>query len=88
MPLDSTLETGDVVEVLTSKAESAGPSRDWLGFVRSPRARNKIKQWFSRERKDEMAEAGKEAIARAIRKQNLPLQRLSLIHISEPTRRS
>ncbi len=76
VPLDSTLETGDVVEVLTSKAESAGPSRDWLGFVRSPRARNKIKQWFSRERKDEMAESGKEAIARAIRKQNLPLQRL------------
>ena len=76
VPLDSTLETGDVVEVLTSKAEGAGPSRDWLGFVRSPRARNKIKHWFSRERKEEMAEAGKEAIARAVRKQNLPLQRL------------
>ncbi|MET4078750.1 bifunctional (p)ppGpp synthetase/guanosine-3',5'-bis(diphosphate) 3'-pyrophosphohydrolase [Janibacter sp. UYMM211] len=76
VPLDSTLETGDVVEVLTSKAEGAGPSRDWLSFVRSPRARNKIRHWFSRERKEEMAEAGKESIARVIRKQNLPLQRL------------
>jgi guanosine-3',5'-bis(diphosphate) 3'-pyrophosphohydrolase len=70
------MKSGDTCEIFTSKVESAGPSRDWLQFVESPRARNKIKQWFSRERKDEMAEAGKEAIARAIRKQNLPLQRL------------
>ncbi|GAA3614586.1 GTP pyrophosphokinase [Marihabitans asiaticum] len=76
LPLDSPLETGDVVEILTSKAEGAGPSRDWLGFVRSPRARNKIRHWFSRERREEMADAGRDAIAKAIRKQNLPLQRL------------
>ncbi|HEU5144426.1 MAG TPA: bifunctional (p)ppGpp synthetase/guanosine-3',5'-bis(diphosphate) 3'-pyrophosphohydrolase [Dermatophilaceae bacterium] len=76
VPLESTLENGDVVEVLTSKADGAGPSRDWLGFVKSPRARNKIKQWFSKERRDEAIEAGKEGIAKALRKQNLPLQRL------------
>jgi GTP pyrophosphokinase len=76
VPLESTLENGDVVEVLTSKADGAGPSRDWLQFVKSPRARNKIKQWFSKERREEAIDAGKEAIAKALRKQNLPLQRL------------
>ena len=76
VPLESTLENGDVVEVLTSKADGAGPSRDWLQFVKSPRARNKIKQWFSKERREEAIDAGKEAIAKAMRKQNLPLQRL------------
>lgn len=76
VPLESTLENGDVVEVLTSKADGAGPSRDWLGFVKSPRARNKIKQWFSKERREEAIDAGKESIAKALRKQNLPLQRL------------
>jgi GTP pyrophosphokinase len=75
-PLDSVLDNGDIVEVITSKAEGAGPSRDWLGFVASARARNKIKQWFSKERREEAIEHGKEAIARAMRKQDLPLQRL------------
>ncbi|EWT06751.1 GTP pyrophosphokinase [Intrasporangium chromatireducens Q5-1] len=76
VPLESTLENGDVVEVLTSKADGAGPSRDWLSFVKSPRARNKIKQWFSKERREESIEAGKESIAKTLRKQNLPLQRI------------
>ncbi len=76
VPLDSTLENGDVVDVLTSKSETAGPSRDWLGFVKSPRARNKIRQWFSKERREEAIEHGKDAIAKAMRKQNLPIQRL------------
>jgi guanosine-3',5'-bis(diphosphate) 3'-pyrophosphohydrolase len=76
VPLDSTLENGDVVDVFTSKSETAGPSRDWLGFVKSPRARNKIRQWFSKERREEAIEQGKDAIAKAMRKQNLPIQRL------------
>ncbi|MFD0258386.1 RelA/SpoT family protein [Kitasatospora indigofera] len=76
VPLESTLENGDTVEVFTSKAENAGPSRDWLGFVKSPRARNKIKAWFSKERREEAIEQGKEAIARAMRKQGLPIQRI------------
>ena len=76
VPLDSSLENGDVVDVFTSKSETAGPSRDWLGFVKSPRARNKIRQWFSKERREEAIEHGKDAIAKAMRKQNLPIQRL------------
>jgi GTP pyrophosphokinase len=76
VPLESTLVTGDIVEVFTSKNPDSGPSQDWLGFVKSPRARNKIRQWFTKERRDEAIEQGKDAIARAMRKQNLPLQKL------------
>jgi GTP pyrophosphokinase len=76
VPLESTLDNGDVVEVFTSKTESAHPSQDWLQFVKSPRARNKIRQWFAKERREDAVELGKEAIGRAMRKQGLPLQRL------------
>ncbi len=76
VPLESTLENGDVVEVFTSKAQNAGPSRDWLGFVKSPRARSKIRQWFTKERREEAIEQGKEQIARLMRKEGLPLKRL------------
>ena len=76
VPLESTLENGDVVEILTSKADGAGPSRDWLSFVKSPRARNKIRQWFSKERREEAIENGKDALARTIRKKGLGIQRL------------
>ncbi|MFJ8947177.1 RelA/SpoT family protein [Streptomyces sp. NPDC102395] len=76
VPLESTLDNGDLVEVFTSKAAGAGPSRDWLNFVKSPRARNKIRAWFSKERRDEAIEQGKDAIVRAMRKQNLPIQRI------------
>ena len=68
--------SGDVVEVFTSKNPDAGPSQDWLGFVKSTRARSKIRGWFTKERREEAIEQGKEAIARAMRRQNLPLQRL------------
>jgi GTP pyrophosphokinase len=76
VPLESTLDNGDVVEIFTSKAESAGPSLDWVSFVASPRAKSKIKAWFSKERREEAVETGKDAIVRAMRKQGLPLQRL------------
>ncbi|HEY0259795.1 MAG TPA: bifunctional (p)ppGpp synthetase/guanosine-3',5'-bis(diphosphate) 3'-pyrophosphohydrolase [Lacisediminihabitans sp.] len=76
VPLESTLNSGDVVEIFTSKNPDAGPSQGWLNFVKSPRARNKIRQWFTKERRDEAIEQGKDAIARAMRKQNLPLQKL------------
>jgi GTP diphosphokinase / guanosine-3',5'-bis(diphosphate) 3'-diphosphatase len=75
--LESALDNGDTVEIFTSKAPDAGPSRDWLGFVKSARARNKIRHWFSKERREAAAEAGKSAIARAMRKQGLPLQRMA-----------
>jgi GTP pyrophosphokinase len=76
VPLESALDNGDVVEVFTSKTDAAGPSRDWLNFVHSPRARNKIRQWFSKERREEAIESGKDAITKAMRKQNLPMRRL------------
>ncbi|MET0448299.1 MAG: bifunctional (p)ppGpp synthetase/guanosine-3',5'-bis(diphosphate) 3'-pyrophosphohydrolase, partial [Aeromicrobium sp.] len=74
--LESTLESGDVVEVFTSKSPDAGPSRDWLEFVASPRARNKIRQWFTKERREEAIERGKDLIAKQMRKEGLPLHRL------------
>ncbi|MEP7179746.1 MAG: TGS domain-containing protein, partial [Pseudonocardiales bacterium] len=74
--LESALDNGDSVEVFTSKAEAAGPSRDWLAFVKSPRARTKIRQWFARERREDAVDAGKTALSKAMRKAALPLQRL------------
>ncbi|WP_407935754.1 RelA/SpoT family protein [Jatrophihabitans cynanchi] len=74
--LESTLDNGDTVEVFTSKAENAGPSRDWLAFVKSPRARTKIRQWFARERREDAIDAGKTALSKAMRKAALPMQRL------------
>ncbi|MBG6054281.1 GTP pyrophosphokinase [Salinibacterium sp. CAN_S4] len=76
VPLESELNSGDSVEVFTSKNPDAAPSQDWLSFVKSTRARNKIRAWFTKERRDEAIEQGKDAIARAMRKQNLPLQKL------------
>ena len=76
VPLESALENGDVVEVFTSKAPTAAPSRDWLGFVKSPRARSKIRQWFTKERREEAIDRGKEQIAKLMRKEGLPLKRL------------
>ena len=90
VPLESMLDNGDMIEIFTSKADGAGPSRDWLTFVRSPRARNKIRQWFSKERREEAIEQGKDAIAKAMRKQGLPIQRLlsheSLVSLAQEMR--
>ncbi len=76
VPLESTLENGDVVEVFTSKSANASPSRDWLTFVKSPRARSKIRQWFTKERREEAIERGKDQIAKLMRKEGLPIKRL------------
>jgi GTP pyrophosphokinase len=76
VPLESTLDNGDVVEVFTSRAPNAAPSRDWLTFVKSPRARNKIRQWFTKERREEAIEHGKDQIARLMRKEGQPLKRV------------
>ncbi len=87
VPLDSKLKSGDTVEIFTSKVQHAGPSRDWLKIVVTPRARNKIRQWFSRERREDAIETGKDELAKAMRKENLPTQKLStsepIAHISE-----
>jgi GTP diphosphokinase / guanosine-3',5'-bis(diphosphate) 3'-diphosphatase len=65
-----------VVEIFTSKAPTAGPSRDWLTFVKSPRARSKIKQWFTKERREEAIERGKDQIAKLMRKEGQSLKRV------------
>lgn len=76
VPLDTTLDNGDTVEILTSKSDTAGPSRDWLSFVKSPKARNKIRQWFSKECRTEAIEEGRDELTRAMRKRNLPVNAL------------
>jgi GTP pyrophosphokinase len=76
VPLETALNSGDVVEIFTSKSQDAAPSQDWLNFVRSPRAKAKIKHHFSQERREDAIEQGKEALTKAMRKQNLPLQQL------------
>ena len=74
--LDSTLSSGDNIEIFTTKSETAGPSHDWLNFAVSTRAKSKIKAWFTKERREEHLEQGKDEIAKLLRKQNLPLHRL------------
>jgi GTP pyrophosphokinase len=77
VPLDYELRTGDTVEILTSKAQGEGPSQDWLKFVVTPRARTKVRQWFSRERREDALDEGRDALQRAMRKQNVPFKRLA-----------
>lgn len=74
--LDSELSNGETVEIVTSKSPEAAPSRDWLSFVKSARARNKIRQWFTKERREASIERGKDAIAKVMRKQELPIKRM------------
>jgi guanosine-3',5'-bis(diphosphate) 3'-pyrophosphohydrolase len=75
VPLTYKLQSGDIVEILTSKS-SQGPSRDWLQSVQSSGARNKIRQWFKREKREDAEHLGREALLEALRKQGLPAQRL------------
>src|SRR5208283_3000609 len=76
VPLDTKLQSADTVEIMSSKVPSAGPSRDWLQIVASPRARNKIRQWFSRERREDAIETGREELTRSLRRAGLPVQKL------------
>jgi GTP pyrophosphokinase len=72
MPLATKLESGDIIEVITSK--SGGPSRDWLGFVRTSRASAKIRQWFSKERREQSLGDGRDQVAKLLRKEGLGLK--------------
>jgi GTP diphosphokinase / guanosine-3',5'-bis(diphosphate) 3'-diphosphatase len=77
VPLDTKLNSADAVEIFTSKAPTAGPSRDWLGIVASSRARTKIRQWFSRERREDAIELGREELIKELRREGLPVQKLA-----------
>jgi len=77
VPLDSALSSGDTAEIFTSKVEGAGPSRDWLQFAQTPRARSKIRQWFSRERRVDAIDAGREDLVKELRREGLPVQKVA-----------
>ncbi|MEN8113352.1 MAG: bifunctional (p)ppGpp synthetase/guanosine-3',5'-bis(diphosphate) 3'-pyrophosphohydrolase [Actinomycetota bacterium] len=73
MPLATELESGDVVEIITSKSEDAHPSRDWLEFVSSSRAAAKIRQWFAKQRRETALADGREEITKELRRHSMPL---------------
>lgn len=74
--LESPLKTGDRVEIFTSKDAHSGPSKDWEKFVKTPRARAKIRQWFAKERREEALDAGRDALAAEVQRGGLPMHRL------------
>jgi guanosine-3',5'-bis(diphosphate) 3'-pyrophosphohydrolase len=67
VPLASTLSDGDVVEILTTASEGTGPSKDWLGFVKTPQAQIKVRQWFTEQRRRRAVEVGRRAVGEALR---------------------
>ena len=73
VPLDTVLHSADVVEIVTSKNDTAGPSRDWLQIAKSSRAKSKIRQWFQRERREDAMESGREEFIKALRRAGLPV---------------
>jgi GTP pyrophosphokinase len=73
VPLETVLHSADVVEIVTSKNDASGPSRDWLSFVASSRAKSKIRQWFQRERREDAIEGGREELTKALRREGLPI---------------
>jgi len=77
VPLDTKLASADTVEIFTSKVATAGPSRDWMTMVASSRARSKIRQWFSRERRDDAIDLGRDLLQKELRREGLPVQKLA-----------
>src|SRR6266567_6513325 len=76
VPLHYRLKSGDIVEVLTSKS-GRGPSRDWMAVAQSSRARNKIRQWFSRETREDTEQKGRDSLEQALKAQNLPYRKVA-----------
>lgn len=73
VPIDYKVKTGEIIDVLTTKEESHGPSRDWLKIVKTSEARNKIRQWFKKEKREENIVEGKGEIEREFRRNNIEL---------------
>src|ERR671933_889079 len=76
VPLHYRIRSGEIVEILTSKS-GRGPSRDWMKVAASSRARNKIRQWFSRESREDTEQKGREALEQALKAQKLPYRKLA-----------
>src|SRR5687767_2262715 len=76
VPLHYELQSGDIVEVLTSKRER-GPSRDWLAVVKTTRARNKIKAWFKAESREDSEHTGRDLLQEHLNKAGLPAQKIT-----------
>ena len=70
VPLDYVLKNGDIVEILTSK-QSNGPSRDWLLIVKTPQAKNRIRTWFRKEKREENIRLGRESLEKELKRQGL-----------------
>ena len=77
VPLHYHLRSGDRVEILTGKSAARGPSRDWMSIAASSRARNRIRQFFSREQKEDLEAKGRELLEHALKHQNLPYKKLA-----------
>lgn len=73
VPLDYQIKTGEIIEVLTTSAPGHGPSRDWLSFVKTGEARNKIRSWFKKERREENIEQGRAELERELSRNNIRL---------------
>lgn len=82
VPIETMLENGDIVEIIVSKTPK-GPSRDWLNVVKTAKAINKIKQWFSREERQESLNAGKEIMLKILRKNGLSFKTVNLAVFEE-----
>src|SRR5438876_7718940 len=76
VPLHYKLKSGDIVEILTSKS-GRGPSRDWMTVAQSSRARNKIRQWFRREAREDTEQKGRDSLEQALKAQNLPYKKIA-----------
>ena len=81
VPLDSKLPSGDTVEIFTSKVEGAGPVARLAAASSPPRGRqSKIRQWFSRERREDAVETGRDELVKALRREGLPVQKIAAGH--------
>ncbi len=85
VPIETVLQNGDIVEIIVSKTKK-GPSRDWLNVVKTSRARNKIKQWFSKEQRQETYNIGRDIMLKILRKNGLTFKNVPLEILEEVAR--
>ena len=84
VPIDNVVKTGDIIEIIRGKEGTVGPSRDWLKIVKTSSARNKIRQWFKREKREENIALGKAEFERECRKNDFALTEKELADMLEP----